>query len=116
MNKSYKFIKSKPEDEKPIDTNIYYFYHVAGFKENGTYQVRQYIIYGDEIENVSIKMFYLTKKQLKSVMKDKKLNEYKVFPVFDLSNIPHITTFDIQTLKSSLMYDYQGQSSYCPFE
>jgi hypothetical protein len=104
-------IPNEYNGEKPT-----HFYQLASFAnpKTGTHNMRKYTInYLNEFLNVEI--FNLTKKQYNHFLKDKKLQKYKLYNVYDLKLVSHPTIHDIMTSKSDILqnnYDYTG---YAPF-
>lgn len=129
----YKFVNSFKGEEVNKEPNITY-YHVAAFSKrdplvnnnkglpkgspNGLYHVRKFII-DHNGEFINVKNYYVSKRVLVKLLKHKKDNQYKVFPVYDLNIIDYPTLPDILLMKSSLLSDKRsdplGNHNYSGF-
>lgn len=109
---TYKFVCGFNEEECANNEPNISFYQIAAFADLKTksHHVRKFTINCSN-EFVSIKNHHVNKRTLDKLIRQKKNNQYKLFPVYDLDYIDYPSTSDILLLKSDILstnYDYYG--------
>ena len=91
------------------------FYQIARFpNKNQHHHVKKYI-FDEQMDNMSMKEYWLTKQQVRILMEKKPAHQYKCYPVYGLKSTPPPTAAELLVAGSLMMareYDYTG---YAPF-
>lgn len=111
---TYKFVGSFEEECCNKEPNISY-YQIAGFPDRTTNMthVRKFTINCSN-EFIRVRNHHVSKKTLDKLLRMKKSNEYKLFPVYNLEYIDYPSTSDILLLKSSILTNNFDHYGYAP--
>lgn len=111
---TYKFVNNFNEHFQ--NDNLISFYQISSFAnpKNGKYHLRRFIINNDN-QFVNIKEYQLEKKYFDKFIRKKKSNEYRMYSVYDLSNVNYPSLSDVLLLKSDTLKNNYNYYGYAPF-
>lgn len=114
----YIFVQLKDHNSL-INSNMKFlpviYYQVAMFKNNSNkYNLRKFII-DDENRIVDVQSYWMNKYNVKKLINDRKVNLYKIFPVYNLNCVPYPSAADLATARSNLINNTPNYTGYAPF-
>ncbi|ARF09805.1 hypothetical protein Indivirus_3_54 [Indivirus ILV1] len=111
---TYKFVNSFKETCANNEPNVN-FYQIAAFADLETklYHVRKFTINCSN-EFISVRNHNISQRSLDKLIKLKKNNEYKLFPVYDLNYVDYPSLSDILLLKSDMLSNNYYHYGYAP--
>jgi hypothetical protein len=115
-NMVYKFVPSFQENISDIDDKKVFFYQITTFENprHNRYNLREFCLNNNN-EILDVKLYWLTKKQYKKFIAQKKSNEYKSYNVYDLTHVKYPTLYDIETSKSELLNYNDNYTGFANF-
>lgn len=114
MNRSFSSDNRRPQytfsnhDQQNIQSynpyEIRFYYQLCGFAHPNTkrYHLRKYVM-NENNEFLTVVDEYLTRRQCKKFMNDKKDREYKIYSVYSLNNVAPPSLADLNTSFSELL-------------
>lgn len=115
---SYTFITRQNQDsfDKPQSTPTKSYYQIAQFPHQTTklYHIKKFKI--DDGHNiVKVTEHNVKKQHWEQLQKQKKTNEYKLYSVYTLKNVPNPNGSDIQMLMSNMLSNNTNYTGFASF-
>lgn len=116
MNRKFRFIRNVQSENKnryQPDHKLSIFYQICMFKDpdSSKYNIRILSVNeNQEIVKVIKKQYDMSK--CEALIESCKVNEYKIYPTYDLSLIDYPSTDDLLKVQSSLLSNDEPYSGY----
>lgn len=110
----YHFINK--DNEQPIESGQFTeFYQLAIFPntQSGKYELRKFVLSGDKF--ITVKTFYLSRKEVKKFLNSKKQHEYKSYNAYSLDEVRYPNMGEISVSRSDILNNDSGYSGYAKF-
>ncbi len=117
-NTNYKFVSPNSQSEYTYNpqSNIFKYYQLCSFKNpyNNKYHIRR-IVMNAKNEFVSIDEKYIDAKEYKRFVQSHRLNEYKLYNVYDLNYIAYPSLGEITIIQSPILQTDSDYSGFAKF-
>lgn len=107
-----KFIKKTDNDNINPEHKLNKFFQICAFRNpKSKYNVRT-VIFNEHQEIIKLSTKDYTANQCKSLLKSLKINQYKIYPTFDLDLVDYPNSDDLIKAQSELLTDEQNYCGY----
>ena len=117
-NTNFKFTSKSTQDDLVYNPpqKIFKYYQLCSFKNpwNSKFHIRRFIM-NERNEFVSIDENYIDAKKYERFVRSHKLNEYKLYNVYDLNHVAYPSMGEITIIQSPILdtvSDYSGFSKF----